>query len=72
VGRAAAEPADAAERPHQHGLYSEQPVAPYVGVGWRVLGLANHVSHGPDYMVGVVLYEHLRVGIAGFAKSKSH
>ena len=45
-----------------------QPVAPYVGVGWRVLGLANHVSHGPDYMVGVVLYEHLRIGIAGFAR----
>lgn len=45
-----------------------QPVAPYAGVGWRVLGLANHVSHGPDYMVGVVLFEHLRVGIAGFAR----
>jgi hypothetical protein len=45
-----------------------QPVAPYVGVGWRVLGLADHVSHGPDYQVGVILYEHLRIGIAGFAR----
>jgi hypothetical protein len=61
VGAVAANSARAEER----GL---QPVAPYVGVGWRVLGLADHVSNGPDYMVGVVLYEHLRVGIAGFAR----
>lgn len=45
-----------------------QAVAPYVGVGWRVLALGDHVSNGPDYQVGVVLYEHLRIGIAGFAR----
>lgn len=40
----------------------------FVGVDWRVMGLAGHVSHGPGFQAGVIFWRHLRVGIAGFAR----
>jgi len=47
----------------------EAPVAaPYVDLGWRVMGLADHVSHGPDFQAGVRLWDHLKIGLAGFAR----
>jgi len=45
--------------------------APFVDIGWRVMGLADHVSHGPDFQVGVRLWDHLKIGIAGFARPGS-
>ncbi len=47
----------------------EAPVAaPFVDIGWRVMGLADHVSHGPDFQLGVRLWDHLKIGVAGFAR----
>lgn len=43
-------------------------VAPFVGLGWRAMNLANHWSHGPEFQAGVLLWRHLRVGIAGVAR----
>ena len=40
----------------------------FVSLGWRVMGLADHVSHGPDFQAGVLLFGHLKVGIAGMAR----
>lgn len=43
--------------------------APFVGVDWRALGLAEHFSHGPGFQAGALLfYGHLKVGVAGFAR----
>ncbi len=45
------------------------PIAvPYLRLGWRVMGLADHVSHGPEFALGAVLFDHLELGIAGFAR----
>lgn len=43
-------------------------VGGFVGVDWRVLGLAGHVSHGPGFQAGVILFDHLAIGIAGVAR----
>lgn len=46
-----------------------RPLAvPFVGLDWRVMGLADHLSHGPGFQVGALLFDHLKVGIAGFAR----
>lgn len=43
--------------------------APFVGVDWRVMGLAEHVSHGPGFQAGALLFwGHLKVGLSGFAR----
>ena len=42
--------------------------APYLRIGWRVMGLADHVSHGPEVAAGVLLWNHLELGIGGFAR----
>ncbi|MEM9069210.1 MAG: hypothetical protein AAGE52_11920 [Myxococcota bacterium] len=45
------------------------PVAtPFVGLDWRVMGLSDHVSHGPGFQVGALLFGHFKVGIAGFMR----
>lgn len=43
-------------------------VGAFVGVDWRVLGLANHLSHGPGFQIGLSLWRHLSFGLAGFAR----
>ena len=43
-------------------------VAPFVGVGWRAMNLGDHWSHGPEFQAGVLLWRHLRVGLAGVAR----
>jgi len=54
---------------HAGAQTEEAPVAaPFLDIGWRVLGLADHVSHGPDFQVGVRLWDHLKIGVAGFAR----
>jgi len=48
---------------------SAQDVGGYVGTEWRVLGLGEHVSHGPSVSAGLTLLDRtLRVGITGFAR----
>ena len=39
----------------------------FVNVGWRLLNLADHLSHGPSFEAGVRLGR-LKLGIAGFAR----
>jgi len=41
---------------------------PFVDLGWRVMGLADHPSHGPDFQAGVRLWDHLKIGLGGFAR----
>ncbi len=43
-------------------------VGPFVTMGWRVLGLANHVSHGPSMQAGAVLWGRLKLGLAVFQR----
>lgn len=44
-------------------------VGAFVGVEWRGLALADHLSHGPGVQAGVLLFGgHLKLGIAGFAR----
>lgn len=43
-------------------------VGVFVGADWRVMGLGNHLSHGPGWQVGVSLWRHLSFGLAGFAR----
>lgn len=58
----AAEPDD--ERPEP----GPATVAPFVGLGWRALRLADHWSHGPDFQAGVLLWGFLKLGVAGFGR----
>lgn len=48
----------------------ERPfAAPFVGLDWRIHGLADHVSHGPGFQLGALLFRgHLKVGVAGFSR----
>ncbi len=43
-------------------------VGGFVGVDWRVMGLARHLSHGPGFQAGVTVLGHLGIAIAGFAR----
>lgn len=43
-------------------------VGGFVGVDWRVMGLAGHVSHGPGFQAGAILWSQLKLGIGGFAR----
>lgn len=43
-------------------------LAPYVHVGWRVMGLGEHVSHGPAFELGVIVKDHLKLGLGGFSR----
>jgi hypothetical protein len=46
--------------------------APFVGIDWRVNGLAGHLSHGPGFQLGALLFHgHLKVGLAGFSRPGS-
>ena len=49
---------------------AERPFAtPFGGLDWRVNGFADHVSHGPGFQLGALLFRgHLKVGIAGFSR----
>lgn len=60
--------ADGRTEPSSNESRRRQVAAPYVGVDWRVLGIADRVSNGPGFQVGVLLFEHLRIGFAGFAR----
>lgn len=41
--------------------------AGFVHVGWRVLGIGGHLSHGPEFAAGVRLFSGwLRLGIGGY------
>ncbi len=61
LSSATAQPAAAAE--------PERPVvAPYAHLGWRVMGLGDHVSHGPAFELGIILKDHLKLGIGGFSR----
>lgn len=40
----------------------------FVGMDWRALLLAGHASHGPGFQAGVILWDHLKLGVAGFAR----
>lgn len=40
----------------------------FVGADWRVMRIGGHVSHGPGFQAGLVLWRHLKVGLAGFAR----
>lgn len=40
----------------------------FVDLNWRLLGLANHVSHGPGFAAGAILFRYFEVGIAGFSR----
>ncbi|WP_428265861.1 hypothetical protein [Haliangium sp.] len=40
----------------------------FVDVGWRGLALADHLSHGPSFQLGVVLFDHLKLGLAGLQR----
>lgn len=42
--------------------------APYLRLGWRVMGIGGHVSHGPEVAAGVLLWNHLELGFAGVAR----
>lgn len=53
------------ETPH---LERTRIAAPYLRLGWRVMGLADHVSHGPEIAAGVLLWNHLELGIGGVAR----
>ncbi|MGF1468635.1 MAG: hypothetical protein ACFCGT_21125 [Sandaracinaceae bacterium] len=51
------------------GAAAAQDVGGYVATEWRLLGIGEHVSHGPSFAAGISLLEdHLRLGIAGFAR----
>ncbi|MEM7155840.1 MAG: hypothetical protein AAF799_23520 [Myxococcota bacterium] len=40
----------------------------FVAVDWRVLGMAGHLSHGPGFQAGATFFDHLAIGLAGFAR----
>ena len=40
----------------------------FVGADWRILGLGDHLSHGPGFQLGLSLWGHLSFGFAGFAR----
>ena len=46
---------------------SRRAVAPFVGLGWRILGVGGHISHGPSFDAGIRL-RWIKLGIAGFAR----
>jgi len=44
-------------------------VGMFVDVEWRLMGLADHVSHGPAFAVGATFFDgFLRVGIGGLSR----
>jgi len=44
-------------------------VGGFVDVEWRVMGLADHVSHGPAFAVGLTFFDGLlRVGVGGLGR----
>lgn len=48
----------------------ERPsVGAFVGLDWRGMALADHLSHGPGFQAGALLLGgHLKVGVLGFAR----
>lgn len=50
----------------------ESPIARrfggFVGVEWRVMGIGGHLSHGPGFQAGAILFDHLMIGVAGIAR----
>lgn len=50
----------------EHG--STDGLTAFVASGWRVLSLAGHISHGPDFQAGALLDGWLKLGVAGFSR----
>jgi len=52
---------------------TEPPIARrfggFVGAEWRVMGIGGHLSHGPGFSVGAIFFDHLALGLSGFARS---
>lgn len=61
---ATAEPTPETTPPRRRG----DRIGGFVALDWRVLGLAGHLSHGPGFQAGATFFDHLAVGIAGFAR----
>ncbi|GAB4566288.1 MAG: hypothetical protein Tsb0020_17840 [Haliangiales bacterium] len=40
----------------------------FVDLGWRAMNLAQRPGHGPSFQLGVVLFERLKLGLAGFQR----
>jgi len=47
---------------------TRRPVRGYLQLGWRVMGLAEHVGHGPDLGFGAVLYDVVKIGFVTFQR----
>lgn len=62
----------AAEEPEPPGSEAPEPyrffTGAFVGFDWRINRIGRHTSHGPGFQAGVMLWRHLRVGLAGFAR----
>lgn len=44
-------------------------VAVFIATEWRMLGLADHLSHGPAFSAGVALFDrHLKVGLTAMTR----
>lgn len=43
-------------------------VGGFVGLEWRALGLGGHLSHGPGFQAGAIVFDHLAIGVAGFMR----
>lgn len=47
--------------------HTESSTAGFVHLGWRVMGIGGHASHGPEFAAGVRLFSGwLRLGIGGY------
>lgn len=69
AGPARAQLADAGPAPADD-TPSEEPttVSGFAGIDWRVTGQAEHLGHGPGFQTGVLLWQRLKVGLAGHAR----
>lgn len=57
------------EAPQASSVARAPRAAAYVSLEWRAFRLADHLSHGPAFSLGVsLLRDHLRVGLMGFGR----
>jgi hypothetical protein len=65
----AVEQAPKAQAPEVPAVDDDVPVGGFVDLEWRVLGLAEHVSHGPAFAAGVTFLNGLlRLGIGALGR----
>ncbi len=54
---------------HEEKEEETSSIGAFVGLEWRGLNLANHISHGPGFRAGATFFGgYLKVGIAGLAR----